>query len=269
MFNPSLWTNSFQSAVQKASEMQKEGWTVETDDGALTSKQAAAVAKQAEQQGFETQLIPIADLDGDTAQFVAVKPRTAKTATPKAGSAPVVPDVISADELMNNFVRQHWAKGEVPDAANNDNGFLMDPNRTTAFVKRDAAPANEGVAKLVKGGQEAMQNPWGTVDREGYLAIYNAKKNLGKTSVELGPTGNATAVDINVLIKGLNTFGVNVGKDGATVKIVGSKDSPVYLGNDAGDMVLVAPAILEDNTTSDPGTITYNDALTAIRKQSP
>ena len=76
-YNPSMWTKGFQNAIQKADALSKKGWAVDTDQGALTTIQAEVVTKEAERKGFETQLIPIAQMNGGVAQFVATKPKPA------------------------------------------------------------------------------------------------------------------------------------------------------------------------------------------------
>ena len=153
-YNPSIWTNGFQNAIQKADILARKGWSVNTDQGALTTKQAEAMAKEAERKGFETRLIPIAQMDGSVAQFVATKPKSTfqtsstPTVTTPAGS-------LTAEQIEGSFLREFWSPPEQP--TETDNGYTLNPATTMGFARRDADP--KSAKDLVAKGRRLLQDP--------------------------------------------------------------------------------------------------------------
>jgi hypothetical protein len=259
-----MWTNGFQGAIQKADALAKQGWVVDTDRGALTTKQAEAMAKEAEKKGFETQLLPIAQLDGGVAQFVATKPKlvdpasSSPTAATSAGS-------LTADQIEGNFLREFWSPAEQPTEM--DNGYTLNPATTMGFARRDADP--KSAKDLVAKGRRLLQDPKAAIreefDREAVVAIYNAYKNMGKKFVAFGPTGQETAADAKNILKGIRAL--QGGREDTKIRIASEgKDGVVYLANPEGDMAILAPIVSDDPSTKDPNTISYNEAIAAVRK---
>jgi len=254
--SPSAWTDGFQGALQKAEALAKDGWIIDVDQGALTNEEANAVAAEAKKKGFETEMIPIAEIEGDVvAQFVAVKPKQTAAAAqepeeePQAASTAFTPEQIEA-----LFINEFW-NGKPSDTAV-DNGFIMSQDSVVALGRRDSTSSSNVLAK----GRTALAQPWGELDAESYGALQLAKKNK-KKSIALGTTGNETKVSIDNLVKAMRVLGKKV-------KIVndGSKDSVLYLGNQDGDIMALAPRIDDSGLTApDPENIGYNEALAAYR----
>ena len=263
-YNPSIWTNGFQNAIQKADILARKGWSVNTDQGALTTKQAEAMAKEAERKGFETRLIPIAQMDGSVAQFVATKPKSTfqtsstPTVTTPAGS-------FTAEQIEGSFLREFWSPAEQP--TETDNGYTLNPATTMGFARRDADP--KSAKDLVAKGRRLLQDPKaairGEFDREAVVAIYNAYKKMGKKSVSFGPAGQETAADAKNIHKGIRAL--QGGREDTKIRIASEgKDGVVYLANPEGDMAILAPIVSDDPSTKDPNTISYNEAIAAVRK---
>ena len=260
-YNPSIWTNGFQNAIQKADALAKKGWVVDTDQGALTTKQAEVMVKEAERKGFETQLINIAQMDGGVAQFVATKP---KPAVPTS-STPTQAGSLTAEQIEGSFLREFWSPAEQP--TETDNGYTLNPATTMGFVRRDADP--KSAKDLVAKGRRLLQDPKaairGELDREAVIAIHNAYKKMGKKSVSFGPAGQETAADAKNIHKGIRAL--QGGREDTKIRIASEgKDGVVYLANPEGDMAVLAPVVSDDPSTRDPDMISYNEAIAAVRK---
>ncbi len=267
MFNPTAWTSGFQGALDKAAELARDGWLVETDQGALDPQQAEELSKEAKRRGYDTQVIPIVK-DGDdvVAQFVAVKPKAPPPAaaqpqsTSKQASTPVnLNTTIAPEEVEANFIKEFYAKGRKPDDTQSDNGFIMSPTRTTCLIRRDASPQTK--SPLTDSSIDTLKTPWGGIDAEAVAALGLAKNT--KKQVILGPTGSEVKVNIDVLLKGVRSLGGSTSTSpGKAIKMAAaSKDSVFFLGNSEGDRICIAPVIGPVGSEDIP----YNEALSNYR----
>jgi hypothetical protein len=135
------------------------------------------------------------------------------------------------------------------------------------FARRDADP--KSAKDLVAKGRRLLQDPKaairGELDREAVVAIYNAYKKMGKKSVSFGPAGQETAADAKNIHKGIRAL--QGGREDTKIRIASEgKDGVVYLANPEGDMAILAPIVSDDPSTKDPNTISYNEAIAAVRK---
>ena len=263
-FNPSAWTAGFQGAMDKAAELARDGWIVETDQGALDPEQAEELTKEAKRRNYDVEVIPIVK-DGDDvlAQFVAVKQKAATAvAQPvsKQASPPVnLNTAIAPEEVEANFIKEFYAKGRQPDGTQADNGFIMAPNRTTCLIRRDASPQTK--SPLVDSSIDTLKTPWGGIDAEAVAALGLAKNT--KKQVIFGPAGGEVKANIDVLLKGVRSLGGSTSTSpGRPIKIAAaSKDGVIFLGNTEGDRVCIAPVI----GPTGPEDIAYNNALSNYR----
>jgi hypothetical protein len=260
-FNPTAWTSGFQGALDKAAELARDGWLVETDQGALDPQQAEELSKEAKRRGYDTQVIPIVK-DGDdvVAQFVAVKPKAtpppvaAQPESKQASPTVNLNTALAPEQVEANFIKEFYAKGRKPDDTQADNGFIMSPNRTTCLIRRDASPQTK--SPLTDSSIDTLKTPWGELDAESVQALGLAKNT--KKQVILGPTGSEVKINIDALLKGVRSLG------GSTKKIkmaAASKDSVFFLGNSDGDRICIAPVIGPVGAEDIP----YNEALSNYR----
>ncbi|MGA3110488.1 MAG: hypothetical protein ABSE15_00465 [Candidatus Bathyarchaeia archaeon] len=260
--NPSAFTAGFEGAVKKAEELAAQGWLIDTDQGALDPEQAAKAQKEAQKQGYDTEVIPIVKEGDDVlAQFVAVKPKSAapmqQTPQPASAGPPVTTNtLLDPQEAEAAFVKSFY-KGKKPTANQMDNGFVMMPGRVGAFIRRDATPQGQTAQELVKMAEQGFQdNPWGTVTGEALNALSYAQKDK-KTGLVLGAAGSEIKVPLDKFVQGVNALG-----GAGRVKMAGQKkDGLAFLQNTEGDRILIAP-LVGDPLPSD---VSYNDALAKYR----
>ena len=264
--NPSVWTEGLTRAVEQAAKLEKDGWVVNVDEGALTPEEAEALTKEAQRRGFDSQAIPVA-VDGEpVAQFVAVRR--------KAGAAPVEEttaatattgqyDDLTVEETEAQYLRLFYGGEANKDQRNVDNGYILSPDRTLAFARRDATPVAS--ASVLNNARQALQQPVGMLDNESARAIQYARTILKKSTVALGPQGYESYVVTANLEKGIRAL---AGKGSAIhANLAVPPGNPVAVANPAGDIIVIAIQIIEDPKT-DRTVISYNDALAAYRSRA-
>lgn len=260
---PSAWTDGFTKAIEQAEKLSKEGWTVDTGEGALTPEEADQFVKEAKKKGFETQKIPVAELDGEAiAHFVAIRQvGQAGAADQPDQTTTGVPDDLPVDAVEAQFLQLFYS-GLPPSDDAVDNGFIMTSDKTVAFIRRDAEPASN-VAGVVDSARDNLKQPNGVLDTESAQALIFAKQN-NKDVVAFGAQGQEVYVDIKKFAQGLMSLGDS--QDRVKVNIA-TKDTadPIAISNSAGDMMIFSPVILEGKP--DSKIITYNQALTAYRNR--
>ncbi len=73
------WEMGLSEATFKINELQRKGWIIDENEGALTGEEADRVSKDLETQGFQTKRIKVVSLENDEIQFVAYKATSKKT----------------------------------------------------------------------------------------------------------------------------------------------------------------------------------------------
>lgn len=262
--NPSTWTEGFHNALQQAEKLAKDGWIIDVDEGALTPEEADMATMEAQRRGFESKVIPVAEVDGEVvAQFVAIKRADGAPVEEEAATAaePAEDLGLTVEEAEAQFL-QLFYKGQQPDDDKcTDSGVIMTQDRIMAFVRRDATPTT--VKSTVDKVRTLLQHPAGNFDNESIQALQYAKKQ-GKTIVALGSSGQEEYFQIDKLVKGLRGLSGKRGKINVAVGI--AKGYPLALGNTTGDMIMLAPTI--PTSTPHPTITTYNDALSAYRTKT-
>jgi len=168
------WENGLKQALQRLETLKSQGWNVDIHRGTLTEEQAKRYEEAAEMVGYETVRILVAQWGEDTIQFVAYKPKKpVEEAPPPSTRPPAKTRVKKERDPVEAFQKMFWKKQQ-PGADDMDDGFIMDPHRTMAVVRKDASPVVTGqsIVKMVK---EITQNP-NLVEELDYSKLVKAEK---------------------------------------------------------------------------------------------
>lgn len=238
----SAWESNIDKALTRIEELRTQGWVVDVEQGTLTSDQADFIASEVKKMGCEVERIPIAEWLGDLAQFVAYKAPVAGaeiSITPKPPQKPQakVPTTnITPEQVTNSFVKEFLGKNQ-PDPHELQTGFLMDPSRVVAFIRRDAQATTNG---LIKAARKFLQtSPFKDINNttQTQRALSRARNN-GKTRIAIVDTDSI--YDMDRFIKGLKIIGK--GK----LRVYAQKDRPAYIVNSQGDIFAIAPVVEAD-----------------------
>lgn len=238
------------AALARAAELQKDGWEIDLARGTLMESQAKNIQKAYKQAGIQTQMLPVATWQNEPVVLMAYKNedgippvsaiKTPAPKTPKARASKFTPS--TPEEVQQRF-EKICGRG-----ITNDNGFLMDPGRVMALVRRDAAPTGSVKSTMDMGRKFVNGSYRDFIDAVGRKAIIQAEK-AGKQVIQFEYSGVTTDVSVKHLKKILRTLS-------GRLTVGWEKDSVAAFASQEGDMVLLAPSI-----DSDPRVVvTYNNA---------
>ena len=240
------------AALTRAAELQKAGWEIDIDRGTLMESQAKNIKDVYEKAGLQTELIPVATWQNEPVVLMAYKngagvPVTPVIKTAATPTAPRTPRETKFTPSTPEEVQQRFEKicGR---SATNDGGFIMDPGRVTALVRRDANPSGGVKSTMDLGRKLANGNYRDTIDDTGRKAFIKAEK-AGKQVIQFEYSGVTTHISIKHLKRAVKVLSgkLTIGWD---------KDSVAAIASQEGDMVLIAPAI----EPAAEGVVTYNNA---------
>jgi hypothetical protein len=214
------WDTNFDTALQKARELQKKGFLVEESlqHGALMESKAKSLAESLKQKGYEVELIPVAKWAGENVVFLIYKPteKAKEAAEPKpkpttgTGKEPTPQDII--DAFVKNFT-YHYPSGPVtPDPSKlPTEGHIPDPKHIAALVD----PASSSNVPTVDKLRTALKTMQPTVRFENSTKLRVAATRLNaQLKKKHGGSGFVTfdgkpdkTVDLDVFIRSLRSLG--------------------------------------------------------------
>jgi hypothetical protein len=97
------WEANFDAAVEKAWQLEKQGFLVEEglQKGALMESKAKQLSKQLQERGFQVELVPVARWGKEQVVFLVYKPPE-KPVEPKPTAQKAL-KLLSAEEILGNF----------------------------------------------------------------------------------------------------------------------------------------------------------------------
>jgi len=243
------WDKGLDAAMAQIKKLRSEGWIVD-DNRTWMRNQVSPVKRDFENQGFDTETIPIANWAGEDVVFVAFRPRKAEpTPTPTASVKPTQNGSLRT-QPEPNFTAERAMQAyadtlEMPLVdLDNDNGFIMAPDFAWGFASRDASPRDQGKKDLLEKGRELALNPAranfnnaGNV-RESFVNASNAGKEV-VDFIEPKGTTSTNGISIEKIVKALDSLG------GGDIRVVQEDGSPAFIFNEKGDMVMIAPSLVE------------------------
>jgi hypothetical protein len=235
------------AATGQIKKLRSEGWIVD-DNRTWMRNQVSPVKRDFENQGFDTETIPIANWAGEDIVFVAFRPRKAEpiptpTASAKTqnGSLLTHPDPNFTAERAMQAYADTLEKPLVD--LDNDNGFIMAPDFAWGFASRDASPNDQGKKDLLEKGRALALNPARANNTEAISESFVNAGNAGKEVVDfVKPKGttSTSGISIEKIVKALDALG------GGFIRIVQEDNStPAFIFNEKGDMVVIAPSLVE------------------------
>ncbi|MGB9774758.1 MAG: hypothetical protein ACPL4I_12235 [Bacteroidota bacterium] len=239
-----VWEQGLSQALERASKLESEGWTVDYNKGALMQSQAENVMKAVKDEA-DVQLIPVAKWMKEDVVLIAYKPKPQKEA-PKQQPQPQPVSRVTTEKLLERF-QKIANDGEPLNQESLAKGEVLDKSRVMAFVK---ATSNERLAQLAKEVVK-QENLAGQirVNQTAQRALI-AARTKGYQYVQFG---NAT-VDTRYIQPAFRIL------KGANVTIYGAPNKPLTIVAENGDMLMVAPAL----NASSPLTIKFEEALKLV-----
>ena len=146
---------------------------------------------------------------------------------------------LTPEQVTNAYVKSFF-NGSTPDPSIVQSGVIMDPRRVVELIRRNAQPADEfteNAKKLIQGPPtEIVDDAAKTVKALNYAwkKTVPPKKHV---MVETAP-GSGSVVTTENFVKALKTLGKT------KIRVYSERpDSPVYLANSQGDIVVMAPVM--------------------------
>jgi len=240
------WEQGLNRAFADASKLQREGWIVDYNKGALMQSQAKNFLEGVKDDA-DVQLIPVAKWMGEDVVLLAYKPepqaskpKVEKPQTPSPGK-------VTTEELLERF-QKIANDGEPLDQQGLAKGEVLDKSRVMALVKANSNGNLAELAKeIVKKENLAEQLK---VNKNAQRALTAAKTK----QYQYVRFGNAT-VDIRYIQPAFRIL------KGANVSIYAAPSKPLTVVVENGDMLMIAPAL----DVAAPLTITYQDALKLVQ----
>jgi len=237
------WDKGLDAATVQIKKLRSEGWIVD-ENRTWMQNQVSPIKRDFENQGFDTETIPIANWAGEDVVFVAFRPHKPEpTPTPTSESVLTHPDPNFTAERAMQAYADTLEKPLVD--LDNDNGFIMAPDFAWGFASRDASPNDQGKKDLLEKGRalalntaRAHFNNSGNVS-ESFVNAGNAGKEV-VDFVEPKGTTSTSGISIEKIVKALDALG------GGFIRVVQEDSSnPAFIFNEKGDMVMIAPSIVE------------------------
>lgn len=256
----SAWESNIDRALARIEELKSQGWNVDVERGALTQNQADLLADEAERMGCEVERIPVAEWGEelkDLAQFIAYKHKEGGETPPiipkiQAQEKPsrTVQSAMTPEQVMNAYVKEFFTKGREPDPNEVKTGYLLDPTRCVAMIRRDFSSSTPNT--IVDSARKLMSQGSQIEEFENTAKIRQSLRNAKKLAhqpkyVTLGSLGTGNHVKINYFEKALKVLGKG------RIRVYAEKeDGPVYVVNSQRDIVAIAPALSIDDTDRIP-----------------
>jgi len=235
------WEANFESAIEKAMQLAKQGFHVEEclQKGAMMESKAKRLSEQLEKQGFTVELIPIARWGKEQAVFLVYKPpeKPVPPPPPKPKFKPM-----DAKQIIQGFYRHFEA---IDDLAHFENkGYAMDRRRIVALI--DMNKDNT----ISERGRKAKQSGFLTkfYNDSRFRSALLRLKRAHKTFVYLDADEKYVAT-IDTLSKVLRALG-----DGP-VSVYAIDDGPIYFFNERAvpDNIAIAyapPTAIDTNVSN-------------------
>ena len=127
------WEANFESAIEKAMQLAKQGFHVEEclQRGALMESRAKKLSKQLQERGYKVELIPIARWGREQAVFLVYKPPE-KPVAPQPPKPKQTLKLMSADKIIDGFYRHFETSQDL--SYFQTKGYAMDKQHTVALV---------------------------------------------------------------------------------------------------------------------------------------
>jgi len=275
MINPSAhgkfredFDQGIDSAIGKAKDLQGQGWEVDVNR-TFMSDQAEGIKTKYENEGLEVHLVPVAKWGGQDVVMIAIREKP-KPKSPTAATTATTSTMLTPEVIEKAYLSEYFSPGETPDQV--DNGYTMDPDGVSAFIRRDASPSSQEAAAIVTNGKDTTSQPWLTIGEPGEKAILGAFQEQVNgvtkyTSMRFEQPGSQaqSAVKLDVLFKA--TRALKGGRPDLLIRVSAKgPDEPVFLANPEGDMVVIAPTIKDDPTWVDPEQVSFTDACNTYAK---
>ena len=256
------WEANFESAIEKAMQLAKQGFLVEEclQKGAMMESKAKRLSEQLEKQGFTVELIPIARWGKEQAVFLIYKPpeKPPEPEPPKPTKQPTKP--ITREEIIEAFQKTFTYKPSrhivlTPDPTKlQTQGFIPDPPHNVALIDPDA---NSTEALVVRARSSRQERPDLKIANSGRLRGALTKlQTQNKRFVSLGP-GNFQILYLKKALKVLGDGPLHVyfGRDNLA-PVIFMREEPPHLA------IAIAPYV-----DPDPHKVaTIHDVVEAMSK---
>lgn len=234
------WEANLENAIAQAERLRAEGYMVEEgiQRGALTQSQAEREAKRLSMQGYEIQTIPVTEWAGEKIVFLVYKPPKEPVAPPKPKME--AQRIGTVEELVQRFTNV-WYKDRqelIPDETFKlkTEGHMIDPSRCVALIPRTSVGKSPtDLVGMAEGYRKEL--PITVIENTPKFRVALARLQKKYENITFDPQGKH-AVQIKYLKEALRTF-----EGYRRIKVHGQPEKPIYLINEAGDAIAIAPVI--------------------------
>ncbi|MEM2512725.1 MAG: hypothetical protein QXU81_00170 [Candidatus Bathyarchaeia archaeon] len=133
-----LWERGLREAEKKAISLEKQGWTVDVERGALTRDQGRKILAHIIDptgEGLEqADFITVAKIDDKEVGFIAYKPKPKEEKKEEAKSEP--PAIPDSTIIMNRFISTFNVQND--SYIDKKNGVVFDPLSLCTYIARDS-----------------------------------------------------------------------------------------------------------------------------------
>ena len=150
------WEANFDSAMEKARQLEKQGFLVEESlqRGALMESKAKQLSKQLQERGFQVELIPVAKWGKEQAVFLIYKPPEKPVEPKPSASASKTMKPLSVQQIIQNFYTQFESDD---DPSKLSEGAIIDKEKVVGVVDINAVGTTER-AFISKRGKQAKDS---------------------------------------------------------------------------------------------------------------
>jgi hypothetical protein len=253
------WEANFDAAVEKARQLEKQGFLVEEglQRGALMESKAKQLAESLKQRGYEVELVPVARWGKEQVVFLIYKPPEKPVEPPTPSKKP--PNLIPADKIIDNFAKTFGVEpGVSPFFVFANEGIVMDKAHMVGVVDIEFKPQPGVESSKVLVCQRGKKAKTAGLK----LAQFYNDSKLRATLLELerlrhkwvSPDSKKEfPIPINFFRKVLRVVG-----DGPVTAYAPDSDGPIYFFNERAPSNIAVACVKDYNaTTFDTDTMDY------------
>jgi len=247
------WEANFDSAMEKARQLEKQGFLVEESlqRGALMESKAKQLSKQLQERGFQVELIPVARWGKEQAVFLVYKPPEKPVEPKPAPSKPLKP--LTTQRIIQNFYKTFKVNDD-PSMLGTE-GVIMDVQHMVGIVDIAFTGGTTGRVGVCERGRKAKQSGLKLAEFYNNAKLREALIDLERLKHRwVSPDSRKDfPIPINVFRKVLRAL-----DDGPITAYAPDQDGPVFFFNERAPSNISVACVKDINALSlDTDTMDY------------
>ena len=247
------WEANFDAAMEKARQLEKQGFLVEEclQKGAMMESKAKQLSKQLQERGFQVELIPVARWGKEQAVFLVYKPPEKPVEPKPAPSKPLKP--LTTQRIIQNFYKTFKVNDD-PSMLGTE-GVIMDVQHMVGIVDIAFTGGTTGRVGVCERGRKAKQSGLKLAEFYNNAKLREALIDLERLKHRwVSPDSRKDfPIPINVFRKVLRAL-----DDGPITAYAPDQDGPVFFFNERAPSNISVACVKDINALSlDTDTIDY------------